>query len=68
MERSHSGLVRRTRNAVRSQGLRGFESQAKALGMSDPWSHPRGEVIEYIAWRQGNPEPPLPRILLPLRP
>jgi hypothetical protein len=26
MERSHSGLVRRTRNAVRSQGFRGFES------------------------------------------
>ena len=26
MERSHSGLVRRTRNAVRSQGLREFES------------------------------------------
>jgi 8-oxo-dGTP diphosphatase len=25
-ERSHSGLVRRTRNAVRSQGFRGFES------------------------------------------
>ena len=25
-ERSHSGLVRRTRNAVRPQGFRGFES------------------------------------------
>ena len=37
LERSHSGLVRRTRNAVRSQGFREFESLPLRQKMSSQW-------------------------------